>query len=137
MAYFIKTGFWEQKRKGPKEWLNLNWLIESISSQEPTPVALDNSQSTLDISSPSSTLSSSSATKTFTISYTGSDSALVVTLNATSATYTFPANSLCVSEGEASGDNTLALAGSSGDKYVIGIKNIGGTYYVVAKNFGQ
>jgi hypothetical protein len=60
-----------------------------------------------------------------------------VVLNATSATYTFPSNSLTVSEGVATGDNTLLLAGISGDKYLIGIKNVNNTYYIVAKNFGQ
>lgn len=83
------------------------------------------------------TLASSSATRTFTISYTGDDITLEVTLSAASSTYTFPAGSLCVSEGVASGDNTLPLAGSSGDKYIIAIKKIGSAYYVACKNFGQ
>jgi hypothetical protein len=101
-----------------------------------TEVALVDAAS-MDLTAIKHTLSSSSATRTFTISYTGDDITLVVTLSAVSATYTFPATSLCVSEGVASGDNTLALAGSSGDKYIIGIKKIGSAYYVVSKNFGQ
>lgn len=91
----------------------------------------------MDLTSIKHTLASSSATRTFTISYTGDDVTLEVTLSATSATYTFPASSLCVSEGVASGDNTLSLSGVSGDKYIIAIKKIGSAYYVVSKNFGQ
>lgn len=91
----------------------------------------------MDLTAIKHTLASSSATRTFTISYTGDDITLEVTLSATSATYTFPATSLCVSEGVASGDNILALAGVSGDKYIIAIKKIGSAYYVVSKNFGQ
>lgn len=93
--------------------------------------------STMDLTAIKHTLSSSSATRTFTISYTGDDITLIVTLSNTAAVYTFPATSLCVSDGVSSGDNTLTLAGVSGDKYVIGIKKIGSDYYVVSKNFGQ
>lgn len=93
--------------------------------------------STIDITGTKHTLATSASTRTFTISYSGDDITLEVTLSATSATYTFPAGSLCISEGVASGDNTLALAGVSGDKYLIGIKKVGSAYYVVAKNFGQ
>jgi hypothetical protein len=91
----------------------------------------------MDLTAIKHTLASSSATRTFTISYTGDDITLEVTLSAISATYTFPVTSLCVSEGVSSGDNTLALAGVSGDKYIIAIKKIGAAYYVVGKNFGQ
>lgn len=83
------------------------------------------------------TLTSTQAAITFTITYAGDDIVIELTLNATSATWTFPAGSLCVSEGVASGDNTLALAGVSGDKYIITTKKIGSVYYVVGKNFGQ
>jgi len=93
--------------------------------------------STMDITAIKNTLTTSSATRTFTISYTGDDITLIVTLNALASTFTFPAGSLCVSEGIASSDNTCALAGTSGDKYVIAIKNVGGVYYVVCKNFAQ
>lgn len=92
---------------------------------------------TMDLTDTKHTLSSSSATRTFTISYTGDDITLVVDLATTSATYTFPAGSLCVSEGTASGDNTLTLSGTSGDDYVIATKKVGNVYYVVSKNFGQ
>lgn len=91
----------------------------------------------MDLTAIKHTLASSSATRTFTISYTGDDITLVVTLSNTGAVYTFPATALCVSDGVASGDNTLTLAGISGDKYVIGIKKVGSAFYVVSKNFGQ
>jgi hypothetical protein len=91
----------------------------------------------MDITGPKHTLTTSSATRTFTISHTGDDITLVVTLSAVSSVFTFPAAALCVSEGVASGDNTLSLAGVSGDKYVIGIKKVGSSYYVASKNFGQ
>lgn len=91
----------------------------------------------MDLTTAKHTLASSSATRTFTISYAGDDITLEVTLSATSATYTFPATARCVSEGVASGDNTLSLSGVSGDKYIIAIKKIGSAYYVASKNFGQ
>lgn len=164
MAHFIKTGFWEKQAKGLKGWLNLDQLIESIAgggggsfasltglptdnaalaedlgdklNVVNTAVALTNAAS-MDLTASKHTLTTASATRTFTISFTGDDITLVITLNATASTLTFPATSLCVSEGDASGNNTLALSGVSGDKYVIGIKRIGSDFYVVSKNFGQ
>lgn len=91
----------------------------------------------MDLTAIKHTLATSSATRTFTISYTGDDITLEVTLSATSSVFTFPATTLCVSDGLASGDNTLPLAGVSGDKYIIAIKKVGSAYYVVSKNFGQ
>lgn len=91
----------------------------------------------MDLTAIKHTLTTSSATRTFTISYTGDDITLEITLNTTASTLTFPATSLCVSEGVPSGDNTCALTGTSGDKHIIAIKKIGSAYYVVAKNFGQ
>ena len=131
MSYFIKTGFWEKASRGFKGWLNLYDFINSSPTSELSDAA------TVDISAKKATLESSAATRTFTISYSGDDITLVVTLNTTDAVYTFPTGSLCVSEGVASGDNTLTLSGVSGDKYVIGIKKVGSSYYVVSKNFGQ
>lgn len=93
--------------------------------------------STIDLTAIKHTLATSSATRTFTISYTGDDIVMEVTLSTTATTFTFPAAALCISEGVASGDNTCALLGSSGDKYIFSIKKIGSAYYVVAKNFGQ
>lgn len=141
MATFIKTGFWEKMAKAPIGFLNLDRLIgEVVGSQY---VAVTNTSTTItnapsmNLSTTKESLVTSSATRTFTISYTGDDITLEVTLNATSSVFTFPATALCVSDGVASGDNLLALAGLSGDKYIIGIKKIGNNYYVVSKNFGQ
>lgn len=92
---------------------------------------------TMDITSNKHTLTTSSATRTFTQSYAGDYTSIVVTLNATSSTFTFPAGALCVSEGVASGDNTATLSGVSGDKYYISISKYGTDYYVAVKNFGQ
>lgn len=141
MPHFIKTGFWEKVAKGSIGWLNLDRLISEVGNSEfvaitNTATALTNA-STMDLNSTKETLTSSDAARTFTISYPGDDITLVVTLNTTAATYTFPATALCVSEGIATGDNILPLVGVSGDKYVIGIKKIGTSYYVVSKNFGQ
>jgi len=93
--------------------------------------------SSIDITGIKHTLASSSATRTFTISYTGDCSVIELTLSTTGTVYTFPATALCVSEGWKSGDNTLTLSGVSGDKYIITIRKIGSNYYVVGKNFGQ
>lgn len=95
------------------------------------------SGATIDITAIKHTLTTALTAITFTISYTGDDTTTEVTLNATSSTFTFPAGSLCVSEGVASGDNTAGLAGVSGDKYILTTKKIGSIYYVVVKNFGQ
>lgn len=135
MSHFIKTGFWEKAQKGFKGWLNLDDLIRSVS-QDIISVSLTDA-TIVNLGSTNQTLTSSAATRTFTVSYLGDDMTLEVILNTTDATYTFPSNSLVVSEGVASGDNTLVLSGTPGDHYIIGIKNINGTYYVVAKNFGQ
>lgn len=131
MAYFIKTGLWEKAQKGFKGWLNLDDLIKS----SPTIALVD--AATMDISAQKQTLTSSSATRTFTISYSGDDITLEVILNTTDAVYTFPTNSLCKFGSEASGDNTLTLTGTSGDKYIIGIKKVNNTYYVIGANFSQ
>lgn len=93
--------------------------------------------STMDIAAMKNTLTTSSGTRTFTISYTGDDITLEITLNTTSSVLTFPATALTVSDGAASGNNTCTLEGVSGDKYMIAIKKIGSAYYVVSKNFGQ
>lgn len=92
---------------------------------------------TVDITSDKNTLSTSSATRTFTIGFTGDQIIMVVTLSATTSTYTFPAAALCVYNGFSSGDNTCVLSGVSGDKHVFAISKVGSAYYVVGKNFGQ
>lgn len=141
MPHFIKTGFWEKSQKGALGWLNLERIIADViggpyQQVTNTAVALTDAAE-IDLSATKHTLTSSSSTREFTISYIGDDITLEVTLNAISAIYTFPVGSLCVSEGLSLGDNLLELAGNSGDKYIIGIKNIDGNYYIVSKNFGQ
>jgi hypothetical protein len=89
---------------------------------------------TIDITDAQHTLASSSTTRTFTISHTGDDITIEVTLSAIGAVYTFPAGALCVSEGVASGDNTCTLSGVSGDRYLIILKKIGSNLYVFCKN---
>lgn len=95
--------------------------------------------SSMDLTAIKHTLTTSSATRTFTISYTGDDISLKVILNATGSVFTFPAGALCVnSDGSASGDNTCTLAGVSGDNYAFAIKHWGSSVYtVVCKNIGQ
>lgn len=162
MSTYIKTGFWEKAHKGFKGWLDLDSLIESIAGEgsfanltgSPSDnIALSTDldsklnivniseiitdAATIDLSASKQTLTTSSATRTFTISYLGDDITLELILNTTSSVFTFPATSLTVSEGIASGDNTLTLSGASGDRYIIGIKKIGSNYYVVSKNFTQ
>lgn len=141
MPHYIKTGFWEKAAKGPLGWLNLERIVADAGVGVYVPITESSTTiidaSTMDISSEKATLTSSSATRTFTISSLADDITLEVILNNTAAVYTFPSNSLGVSEGVASGDNTISLSGVSGDHYIIGIKNMGSTYYVVAKNFGQ
>lgn len=90
----------------------------------------------MDLTAIKHTLTTASATRTFTISYTGDDISMKVILNATSSVFTFPVGALCVnSDGSASGDNTCSLAGTSGDVYVFAIKNWGSSVYtVVCKN---
>lgn len=92
---------------------------------------------TMDIAAIKNALTTSSATRTFTISYTGDYILMKVILNAASSTFTFPATALCVSEGVASGDNTCGLSGTSGDLYIIAIEKVGSLYFVACKNFGQ
>ena len=107
----------------------------TLQDRNDTAVALTD-QATIDITGPKHTLATASS-RTFTISHAGDDIVIELTLSATSATMTFPATALCVSEGTASGDNTCALSGTSGDKYIIGIFKVGSNYHVGCKNMGQ
>ncbi len=111
-------------------------MMGQIRNIDPAPVALSDS-STVDITSDKWTLATSASTRTFTFSFVGDHSEGVITLSNTSLASTFPSACLCVSEGVASGDNTAALAGSSGDKYYVSIRKFGTAYFVVVKNFGQ
>lgn len=90
------------------------------------------------ITGPKHTLTTDEATITFSDSYTGDFTNIDVTFNTTAATWTFPAGSLCVVEGSASGNTTATVSGVSGDKIVISIWFVSsGVYRVVIKNFGQ
>lgn len=93
--------------------------------------------SSMALTAPKHTLTTSSATRTFTITFAGDEIMIRLTLNAISCTITFPSGALCVSEGLASGDNLLSLSGASGDIYRIGISKVGSAYEVIGKNFGQ
>lgn len=107
----------------------------TLQDADDTAVALTDA-ATIDLTGPKHTLSTALG-RTFTISHVGDGIVMVVTLTATSATFTFPAAALCMSEGTSSGDNTCALSGVSGDKYVFVIMKVGSAYYVSAKNLGQ
>lgn len=92
----------------------------------------------IDITGAKHTLTTDEATITFSQSFTGDFTNIDVTFNTTAATWTFPAGSLCVIEGSASGNNTATVAAVSGDKIVISIWFVAAsTYRVVIKNFGQ
>lgn len=125
------------------------FITGTLSSQTDLQTALDAKQAlvnaavvltdagTIDLTAIKHTLTTSSS-RTFTISYTGDDISMRVTLNAVSATMTFPAGAKCITEGAASGDNTCPMAGTSGDTYAISIKHWGsGQYTVICKNEDQ
>jgi hypothetical protein len=108
----------------------------TLQDRDDTAVALVDG-ATIDLTGPKHTLSTALG-RTFTISHAGDEIVLVITLSATSATFTFPAASLCVADGTASGDNTLVITGAvSGDKHLIAIAKVGSTYFVGSKNCGQ
>lgn len=93
--------------------------------------------STMDITAIKHTLTTSSATRTFTQSYTGDVWYMEIILNTTSCVLTFPATTLTISQGGLSGNNTCTLEGVSGDKYILSGLKMGSNYYVIALNFGQ
>lgn len=89
---------------------------------------------TIDITAIKHTLTSTTAAITFTISYTGDEITIYLTLNAITSVLTFPSGSSCISDGEPSGGVTCTLFGVSGDKYAIVVKKVGSDYIVVSKN---
>lgn len=131
MPHFIKTGYWKKRQKGLEGELNLELIIESSST-----VPISDSTS-ISITSKKQSIVSDEDSISVAIPYSGDESTIELTLNRTSSSWTFPVGSLCVSEGVASSDNILILSGVSGDKYIIGIKKFGSSYYIVSKNFGQ
>lgn len=84
------------------------------------------------------TLTSDEATITWTLSQLSDFQTTDIIINTvTSTVWTFPANTLCVVDGVASGDNTATLANTSGDHHIMSIYKDGTNYRVVIKNFGQ
>jgi len=104
----------------------------TLQDKDDTAVALVDG-ATIDITGPKHTLSTATG-RTFTISHTGDEGVIEITLNAASATFTFPAAWMGISEGQAMGDNTVDLAGTSGDIYVLAWIKIGSNYTIAAKN---
>jgi hypothetical protein len=92
----------------------------------------------IDITGAKHTLSTNRATITFTQSFTGDDTRILVTFNTTSATWTFPTGTLCITEGSATGTNSATVTGVSGDLIVISTWFVSsGVYITVIKNAGQ
>lgn len=92
---------------------------------------------TVTITGAKHTLTSDEATITWTLSQTSDFQTTDIILNATTTDWTFPANTLIVSEGTATGSNVVTLAGSSGDHYIMSIYKDGSNYRIAIKNFGQ
>jgi hypothetical protein len=86
------------------------------------------------VTGPKHTWTSNQATVTVTLSQTSDYSTIILTLNAITTTHTYPAGAHCISNGAASGDNTLTLNGTSGNTYAISIYKDGTDYTVIAKN---
>jgi len=108
--------------------------LTNINSLVPTNTLAD--LPIIDVAFAKNTLTSSASTRTFNISCKDDEILIEVILLNTAATYTFlPAGSLAVSDGTPSANNIVSLAGASGDKYIICIKRINGTNYVVSRNF--
>ena len=104
----------------------------TLQDKDDTAVALTDA-ATIDITGPKHTLTTANG-RTFTKSFLGDNGVIEITLNATSATFTFPAAWKGISEGQSSGTNTVGLSGTSGDLYVLAWIKIGSNYTVAAKN---
>lgn len=90
------------------------------------------------LTAPKHTLTTDEATVTFSYTFTGEEMKVLITLNALSATYTFPSGTLCItSEGTPTGDNIMAVSGASGDKYLLVVTKFGSSYVAIIKNIGQ
>lgn len=110
--------------------------IETMSSTTNTSSSLTDG-GTVTITGVKHTLTSTQATITWTLSQTPDFQTTDIILNATSTTWTFPANTLVVVDGIASGNNIAAITGVSGDHHMLSIYKDGTNYRVVIKNFGQ
>lgn len=108
----------------------------TLQDKDDTAVALVDG-ATIDITGPKHTLATATG-RTFTISHAGDDIILVITLSATSATFTFPAGSSCVADGGSATGTSLTITGAtSGDRHVVAIIKVGSSYFVASKNVGQ
>lgn len=92
---------------------------------------------TITITGTKHTLTSDEATITWTLSQVGDFQTTDIIFNTTASVWTFPANTLCVVDGVASGNNTATLSGVSGDHQIMSIYKDGTNYRVAIKNFGQ
>lgn len=108
---------------------------KTVQDKDDTAVALVDG-ATIDITGPKHTLSTATG-RTFIISHAGDNGVIEITLNAASATMTFPTAWKCWAEGVASGNNTLGLSGTSGNVYVLAWIKVGSNYYVASKNSNQ
>lgn len=107
----------------------------TIQKKDDDAVALTDA-ATIDITGPKHTLTTASS-RTFTNSFVGDGGTIEITLNATSATQTFPAAWKCISEGVSSGNNSLSLSGTSGDVYSCMWWKVGSNYRIAAKNLNR
>ena len=108
----------------------------TLKNKDGDSVALTDA-ATIDLTSDKHTLTTALG-RAFTNSFVGDFIVIRITLNATSATFTFPAGYLCAFAGTASGDNTLPITGAtSGDRIDVAILKIGSSYSVAAINMGQ
>ena len=109
---------------------------KTLNDMDTDAVALTDA-ATIDLTGSKHTLTTATG-GTFTNSFVGDFIELDITLNATSATFTFPSGYLCAFGGTASGDNTLVVTGAtSGDLITVGIMKNGSQYKVLAINMGQ
>jgi len=122
--------------EGQSPIINSSGKLKYANPHSNTSTALTDA-STITITGLKHTLTSDEATVTWTLSQTSDFQTTDIILNATSTTWTFPANALCVVDGVASGTNTAALTGVSGDHHIMSIYKDGTNYRVVIKNFGQ
>lgn len=83
------------------------------------------------------TLTTDEATITFTFSQTCDYQTTVVTFNAVTATWTFPANTLIKYEGVPEGDNTVTINSTSGNKILVTTYKDGSNYYVAIGDWSQ
>lgn len=93
--------------------------------------------STIAITGTKHTLTSAEAAVTWSYTFTGEEMKVLITLNLDAADYTFPSGTLCIVDGDATGDNTAPLFGTSGDKYLLVVTKFGSAYVAVIKNIGQ